>query len=59
MAERFNNKRNAVYECVDKDAESISGSIANINANLMVLYSIMFKLNLMVSFVLLMTKRKS
>ena len=31
MAEGFNNKCNAVYECIDKDAESISSSIANIN----------------------------
>ena len=29
MAERFNHKRNAVYECVDKDAESIPGSVAS------------------------------
>ena len=34
MAERFHNKCNAVYECVDKDAESIPGSIANINGAL-------------------------
>ena len=29
MAERSNHKRNAVYECVDKDAKGIPGSIAN------------------------------
>ena len=29
MAERFNHQRNTVYECVDKDAEGIPGSIAN------------------------------
>ena len=29
MAERFNHARNAVYECVDKDAKDIPGSIAN------------------------------
>ena len=29
MAERFSHKRNAVYECVDKDAKGIPGSIAN------------------------------
>ena len=32
MAERNNAKNNAVYECVDKNAESIPGSVANINA---------------------------
>ena len=34
MAERFNHKRNAVYECVDKDAESIPGSVASTNGAL-------------------------
>ena len=34
MAEEFSHKRNAVYECVDKDAESIPGSIANTNGAL-------------------------
>ena len=29
MAERHNHARNAVYECVDKDTESVSGSGAN------------------------------
>ena len=31
MAERFSHKRNVVYECVDKDTESIPGSVANTN----------------------------
>ena len=30
MAERNDVKNNAVYECVDKNAESIPGSVANI-----------------------------
>ena len=34
MAEEFRHKRNAVYECVDKHAESIPGSIANTNGGL-------------------------
>ena len=29
MAERFSHKRNVVYGCVDKDAESIPGSVTN------------------------------
>ena len=31
MAERFNHKRNAVYECVDKDSEPIPGSAPSTN----------------------------
>ena len=34
MTEHFNHKRNAVYECVDKDAESIPESIAHTNGAL-------------------------
>ena len=34
MAEHYSHKRNAVYECVDKDAESIPGSVANTNGAL-------------------------
>ena len=34
MAERFSHNRNAVYECVDKDAKGIPGSIANTNGAL-------------------------
>ena len=34
MSERSTHKRNAVYECVDKDAVSIPGSIANTNGAL-------------------------
>ncbi len=29
MAERYNNARSAVYECVDEGAESVAGSVAN------------------------------
>ena len=29
MANLFTHNHNTVYECVDKDAESISGSVAN------------------------------
>ena len=31
MAEKFTHKRNVVYECVDKDAESVPGSAGGIN----------------------------
>ena len=34
MTESHTHKRNAVYECVDKDAESIYGSSGNINGAL-------------------------
>ena len=34
MAECFNHKCNAVYKCVDKDAESIPGSVASTNGAL-------------------------
>ena len=34
MTERYSHRRNAVYECVDKDPESIPGSIANKNGAL-------------------------
>ena len=34
MAEQYNHKRNTVYECVDKDAESIPGSAASTNGAL-------------------------
>ena len=34
MTEPHTHKRNAVYECVDKDAESIDGSSGNINGAL-------------------------
>ena len=34
MAERYDHKNNAVYECVDKDVESIPGSVANTNGAL-------------------------
>ena len=37
MTERHTHKRNAVYECVDKDAESIYGSSGNINGALFLL----------------------
>ena len=31
MTAKYNNARNAVYECVDKNAETVPGSSANIN----------------------------
>ena len=31
MSKQSIHKRNAVYECVDKDAESIPGSVASTN----------------------------
>ena len=34
MTEHSGSKHNAVYECVDKDAESIPGSVANIDGAL-------------------------
>ena len=34
MGERFSHKCNVVYECVDKDAESIHGSVTNTNGAL-------------------------
>ena len=34
MTQHYAHKRNAVYECVDKDAESIPGSIAHTNGAL-------------------------
>ena len=34
MTERYNHKRNSVYECVDKDAEGIPGSSADIDGPL-------------------------
>ena len=34
MAERYSHRRNAVYECVDKDAESIPGNVTNTNGAL-------------------------
>ena len=34
MAERYNHVRNAVYECVDKNAETVPGSAGNINGAL-------------------------
>ena len=34
MAERFNHKHNAVYECIDKDPESIPRTVANTNGAL-------------------------
>ena len=34
MADYYDHKRNAVYECVDKDPESIYGSAANIDGAL-------------------------
>ena len=55
MAEKFTYKRNVVYECVDKDAELFQAVLVA----LMVLHSIMFKLNVMVSSALLTTRRKS
>ena len=32
MAEHHTHARNAVYECVDKDAESVPGGASDINA---------------------------
>ena len=34
MAEQYNNEKNAVYECVDKDPESIDGSEGDTNGAL-------------------------
>ena len=34
MAERYNHARNAVYERVDKNAETVPGSSSNINGAL-------------------------
>ena len=34
MAERYTNARNSVYECVDKNPESIPGSTSNVNGAL-------------------------
>ena len=34
MTERYTHARNAVYECVDKNAETVPGSSTNINGAL-------------------------
>ena len=43
MSERYDHKSNTVYECVDKDAESIPGSVANTDGALF--YHIQAKCN--------------
>ena len=55
MAEHFTHKYNPVYECVDKDAESIPRTVANTNGALF--YNVQAQCNGLLC--PRMTKRKS